>query len=258
MIETMAMAKFFLLALGYGTFIFAPVAKSEMTGGGFQKLLTTVALVSLFLANVCHVLVTKNALSIESILLYVSMVALLFHRQLHDRYDKKNGVLWALYAIPSVLSFLSFYYFQEAHIVNFLFILSAAFYLGVITYAMILGHWYLVTPKLSERPLKIALIITWLLFVPKLIWSGVSSYEAHAYFEQGTMLGGGYAFNWLMLTMRGVWGYLVIIVMSIFGWKLVAMRSIQSATGIFYAMTIFVFIGEMISAYLFFKYGLLI
>ena len=254
----MEMAQFFLLSLGFGVFIFAPVAKSEMTGGGFQKLLTTVCLVSLFIAEICHVIGGKSATDLHSIVLYISMVAMLFHRQLHDTFDKKNIALWVLYSIPAVLTFVAFYTFLNSTVGNYFFILSSALYLGAITYAMILGHWYLVTPKLSERPLKIALIFTWLLFAPKIVWSGIELAAAGDYLEVGTRLGGGYAFNWLMVSMRGLWGYLVIIIMSIFGWKLVAMRSIQSATGIFYAMTIFVFIGEMISCFLFFKYGLLI
>ncbi|EQC45957.1 putative membrane protein [Bacteriovorax sp. DB6_IX] len=254
----MEMAQFFLLSLGFGVFIFAPVAKSEMTGGGFQKLLTTVCLVSLFIAQICHVIGGKSATDLHSIVLYISMVSMLFHRQLHETFDKKNAALWIMYSIPALLTFVAFYTFLNSSIGNYFFILSSALYLGAITYAMILGHWYLVTPKLSERPLKIALIFTWILFAPKLIWSGIEVVGAGEYLELGTRLGGGYAFNWLMVSMRGLWGYLVIIVMSIFGWKLVAMRSIQSATGIFYAMTIFVFIGEMISSFLFFKYGLLI
>lgn len=252
------MAQFFLLSVGFGVFIFAPVAKSEMTGGGFQKLLTTVCLVSLFIAQICHVVDGGKLLDIESIILYISMIAMLFHRQLHHTIDKKNTALWILYSIPAVLTFVSFYFFQKSHLINYLFSLSSALYLGAITYAMILGHWYLVTPKLSEKPLKIALVFTWAIFLPKLIWSGIEVANAAEYLELGTRLGGGYSFNWLMFLMRGLWGYLVIIVMSIFGWKLVAMRSIQSATGIFYAMTIFIFIGEMISSFLFYKYGLLI
>ncbi|OIQ15683.1 MAG: hypothetical protein BM556_17145 [Bacteriovorax sp. MedPE-SWde] len=254
----MEMAQFFLLSLGFGVFIFAPVAKSEMTGGGFQKLLTTVCLVSLFIAQICHVVAGNSASDLHSIILYTSMVSMLFHRQLHDTFDKKNVLLWILYSVPAVLTFVAFYTFQNSQITNYLFILSSALYLGAVTYAMILGHWYLVTPKLSEKPLKIALIAMWLIVIPKLVWSGVETMQASEYLEVGTRLGGGYAFNWMMVSMRALWGYVVIIVMSIFGWKLVAMRSIQSATGIFYAMTIFIFIGEMISSFLFFKYGLLI
>lgn len=258
MSNTFEMAKYFFLALGYGVFAFAPVAKSEMTGGGFQKLLSTVCLVSLFMASIAHIVLGHSATGIEAVMIYVSTICILFHRQLHDQYDKKNLALWLFYAIPTVLGFVVLFYFQKFIVVNYLYIASSVYYLGAITYAMILGHWYLVTPKLSEDPLKKATLVTWLLIGAKLIWSAFEHMKLGPYLTAGTTLGGGYAFNWLMVIMRDVWGYAVILGMSIFGWKLVSMRSIQSATGIFYAMTIFIFIGEMIATYLFYTYGLLL
>ena len=69
-------------------------------------------------------------------------------------------------------------------------------------------------------------------------------------------MGAGYMFNWIVLVMRLTWGYLIIGIMSYFTWKLVKMRSIQSATGILYVMTFFVFIGELISTFFFYKYGM--
>ncbi len=251
------LAKLFSLSLGYGVFVFAPVAKSEMTGGGFQKLLSTVCVASLFFAAILNIVNGMAPLALENILIYISSIAILFHRQLHDSLDKKNIILWLLYLVPSLIGFVSIYYFR-AEILDYLFVSSSIYYLGAITYAMILGHWYLVTPKLSEKPLKVALYVTWAVFLPKLIWSSYEMISASEYLEMGTRLGGGYAFNWLMFIMRAVWGYLIILVMSLYAWKLVSIRSIQSATGVFYAMTIFVFIGELISGYLFFKFGLYI
>ncbi len=251
------MAKLYFLAVGYGVFVFAPVAKSEMTGGGFQKLLSTVCVTSIFFVILINVINNISPVSVENLLLYTSAFSMLVHRQLHSNFDKKNGPLWFVYLLPVLISFYSLYFFENA-LVDYFFVLSSVAYLGAITYAMILGHWYLVTPKLSEKPLKIALVVTWLIMIPKIIWSGYEMYQASDYLVVGTTLGGGYSFNWMMFIMRGIWGYLIILVMSLYGWKLVCMRSIQSATGIFYAMTIFVFIGELISAYIFFKLGLYI
>lgn len=251
------LAKLFSLSLGYGVFVFAPIAKSELTGGGFQKLLSTIAVISLFCAALLNIFNSIGPLSTENILIYTSIFAILFHRQLHDSFDKKNAVLWLLYLLPSFIGFISIFYFRKS-VLDYLFVASSIYYLGAITYAMILGHWYLVTPKLSEKPLKIALYVTWAVFIPKLIWSGYEAYQAMDYLELGTRLGGGYSFNWMMFLMRAIWGYVIIFIMSLYTWKLVTMRSIQSATGILYAMTIFVFIGELISGYLFFKFGLYI
>ncbi|EPZ52232.1 putative membrane protein [Bacteriovorax sp. BAL6_X] len=258
MSNTFEMAKYFFLALGFGVFTFAPVANSKMTGGGFQKLLSTTCLVSLFMAAIAHIVTGNSATDLEAILLYISTICILFHHQLHNHYDEKNTALWVLYAIPTLIGLYALYLFQDKNLMNYLYIGSSVYYLGAITYAMILGHWYLVTPKLSEVPLKKAILVTWGLLAVKLIWSGFEHTKLGPYLAAGTELGGGYAFNWLMVIMRDIWGYLVIFGMSVFGWKLVSMRSIQSATGIFYAMTIFVFIGEMIAIYLFYTYGLLL
>ena len=123
---------------------------------------------------------------------------------------------------------------------------------------MILGHWYLVVPKLSEKPLKVAAILTWVVLAIKIISSSMTISKHFDFFEEQTSLGSGYAFNWLLLTMRVSFGYVVITGMSLFNWKLVKMRSIQSSTGILYAMTFFIFIGELISTYIFFNFGLTI
>ena len=121
---------------------------------------------------------------------------------------------------------------------------------------MVMGHWYLVTPKLSENPLKYALYISWVFLVVKMGWTVYGYLESPGFFTEMTTSGGGYAFNWMMLTMRIGWGYVVLGIMSIYAYRLVAMRSIQSATGMLYAMTFFVFVSELISSYMFLEYGI--
>ena len=252
------MAKFFFISLGSGLFTFSPLAKSELTGGGFQKLFSTICLASLLIAIIFHLLLGNSEIGLESILLYLSSICIIFHRQLHQIHDKKNAVLWALYLIPSLLGIVILYLFQEMNLLKFIFIVSEVFYLSSITYLMILGHWYLVTPKLTEKPLLKGIYLIWALIILKMTWSFFEICNSLDYLKLGTSLGGGYAFNWMIFIMRTVWGYFIIIGMSIFAYRLVKMRSIQSATGIFYAMTIFSFIGEIISSYLFLKYGLFI
>ena len=141
---------------------------------------------------------------------------------------------------------------------RYILIASITIFFSVITYSMLLGHWYLVVPKLSARPLMIAAIFTWIILFTKIIWSSYAIYSNFAFFEEQTYLGAGYAFNWMLLLMRVSFGYVVILGMTFFNWKLLKLRSIQSSTGILYAMTFFVFIGEMVSTYIFFNYGLFI
>ena len=75
------------------------------------------------------------------------------------------------------------------------------------------------------------------------------------FFKEYSELGAGYMFNWIALSMRFLWGYAILFIMSYFTWKLVKIRSIQSATGVLYVMVFFIWIGELISHYMFFNYG---
>ncbi len=70
--------------------------------------------------------------------------------------------------------------------------------------------------------------------------------------------GEGYVFDLLILSMRVFWGYFGIFVMGFFSWKLVNMRALQSATGMLYAMTFFVLVGELVAGYIYFKTGFLL
>lgn len=246
-------ADFFLVSLAWSFILFSPIASSKLTGNGFIKLISNLATGSLVISVIVSLL---SHVAINSPFFYLKVIALislvlnsLFHR------DEKSPLMWALYAI--IISALGFdLYLFSPQISNALFLVSSSLLLGIITYAMVLGHWYLVVPKLSEKPLLFAALITWGILAGKIIFSTLSIYKHFDFFESQTTLGAGYAFNWLLLSMRVSFGYLVILGMSIFNWKLVRIRSIQSSTGILYAMTFFVFVGELISTYLFFNYGL--
>ena len=98
----------------------------------------------------------------------------------------------------------------------------------------------------------------WVIMALKIVITAWGVLQAKDFFSNTPALGMGMAFNWLMLVMRVVWGYLIIAFLSYFSWRLVAMRSLQSATGVFYVMTFFIFVGEMISTFLFYRYGLTI
>ena len=133
------------------------------------------------------------------------------------------------------------------------FFASSALLSGIVIYSMLLGHWYLVTPRLSTRPLVLAHYILWFLLFIKM---GYASIEL---FNQGnSLMGEGYSFYVLLFLMRILWGYLVLGIMSLYSFRLVRIRSLQSATGMFYAMTFFVLVGELISGYLYLHRGILL
>jgi hypothetical protein len=248
-------AEFFLISLAWTLTLFSPIASSKLTGNGFIKLITNLSIGSLVITLIITFMSGGNILSLPLYLKLASLVALvattLFHR------DDKSIFMWVMYAIV-VLALGTHIILFSPVLMNALFLISSALLLGIITYAMVLGHWYLVVPKLSEHPLKIAAVITWIILAVKIAWSLFTTYKHLDFFEEQTTLGAGYVFNNLLLLMRMLFGYVVILGMSLFNWKLVKMRSIQSSTGILYAMTFFIFIGELISTYIFFNFGLYI
>ena len=256
----LSIAEFFLLSMAFGISVFTLVAKSELTGGGFLRLVHNVSISSLILGFLCHLYRVPFG-DMGSWVYLFSLLCLVLSSIFHK--DEKTIAMWGLYVIQNVALSAALYLYQSHqfsegafNLMNVAFFLSSALFIGVITYSMLLGHWYLVVPKLSEKPLKVALLVTWFVMFVKLMMTLGGLFNDGSFFLEGSHLGAGYMFNWIILTMRMVWGYLIIGVMSYFTWRLVKMRSIQSATGVLYVMTFFVFVGELISAYLFHKYGM--
>jgi len=250
-------ADFFLVSLAFCYNLFSPLAGSELTGNGFIKLISNLSIGALIISFGMTLSGDNAFIQLPIILKSIALISFIlisfFHR------DKKTWIMWILNLIIFIcLGLFIFIFLANAHTLNFLFLISSSLLLGCITYAMTLGHWYLVVPKLSEKPLVKAALITWAILLLKIIFSFYETYLNWDFFAEGTSLGSGFAFNWLLLSMRTMFGYVVILGMSYFNYRLVKMRSIQSSTGILYAMTFFVFIGELISSYLFFYFGLLI
>lgn len=249
-------AEFFLVSIALSFTLFSPIANSKLTGNGFIRLISNLSIGALVIAFVVNVVSNGSFSSTLNILKLVSIVSLVFVTLLHK--DDKNIFMWILWTIINVSLTAHIYILSKGNIAHFVFLLGTMGLLGIITYAMTLGHWYLVVPKLSEKPLAVAAIITWFVLAVKVVISTIALKNNMNFFEETTTMGSGYAFNWMLLLMRTLFGYVVILGMSIFNWKLVKMRSIQSSTGVLYAMTFFVFIGELVSSYMFFNYGLLI
>ncbi len=133
--------------------------------------------------------------------------------------------------------------------------LSAA--LGGVWAAMILGHWYLVTPKLPEAPLirfarwlGIGLALQLVLF---LVWLGVGAGPA------GTpgfaaLVGPWALFVWLRLLV----GLVFPLVVSWAAVQTARTRSMESATGLLYINVGTIAAGTILAAGLYFGAGLLV
>ena len=121
--------------------------------------------------------------------------------------------------------------------------------------AVVLAHWYLVTPKISERPLLLtakllmgALVIQLLLFG---VWqaAGIPAGEP---FE--ALTGNNAVFVWLRL---GV-GLIFPLVLVAMAYRTALTRSMESATGLLYIEFAAVLASTIVAAGLFFGEGLLV
>lgn len=252
---TQIVIHFFLLSLGFGTQLFSPVVSTKLTGVGFYKLGTSIVLATLILALGLDYFMEPGLTSLEficyGILIVSNLVTSVFHR------DQKSYLMWAIYALQiCTYSTLAFHVFNFDPIWISFFFMSMAL-LGISNFSMLLGHYYLVVPKLSEEPLIYCLFIMWTCFFLKIISSLAVILSVGApYLVEGTALGDGYMYNWLFVSMRYLWGFAAPVILSFFTFKLCKLRSIQSATGVLYIVEFFVIVGELISVYLMAKHGL--
>lgn len=252
---TQIITHFFLLSLGFGTQLFSPVVSTKLTGVGFYKLGTSIVLSCLVLAFGVDFFMRPEPAMVENIcygiLILSNVISYIFHR------DQKTIPMWILYVIQiCTFSFLSFHIFNFDPLWIMFFFVSMVL-LGISNFSMLLGHYYLVVPKLSEEPLIYCLYIFWVSFFLKIISSlAIITSLGKPYLEEGTMLGDGYMYNWLFVSMRYLWGFVAPVILSFFTFRLCKIRSIQSATGVLYIVEFFVIVGELISVYLMAKHGL--
>jgi hypothetical protein len=115
---------------------------------------------------------------------------------------------------------------------------SCAWLLGATTAAMLLGHWYLTATGMSLAPLKqYTLLFAAAAFLRTVVVGGLF------------WAGRGAEGNWTLLLLH--WGGLVgPLVLAGLTWQILRYRNTQSATGVLYAATILVFMGEMAAALL--------
>ena len=252
---TQIIIHFFLLSLAFGTQFFAPVVSTKLTGVGFYKLGTTIVLAGLVLAFGVDFFMDPGLAPIEmwcyGILIGSNVFTSIFHR------DEKSLLMWGIYLLQIItFTTLVFHVFAFNPVWIVFFFMSMTI-LGISNFSMILGHYYLVVPKLSEEPLIYCLFIMWICFFLKIISSLAVIFSfGQPYLTEGSTLGDGYMFNWLFISMRYLWGFVAPVILSFFTFRLCKIRSTQSATGVLYIVEFFVIVGELISVYLMAKHGL--
>ncbi len=129
--------------------------------------------------------------------------------------------------------------------------------LGGVWAAMVLGHWYLVTPRLPEAPLVrfarwlgLALAVQLVLFV---IWVGLGAGPAGAP-AFAALVGPWALFVWLRLLV----GLVFPLIVSWAAVQTARSRSMESATGLLYINVGTIAAGTILAAGLYFGAGLLV
>lgn len=262
---------FFFYGLFGGLLLYWPIVSTEETGRGFQGLLAKVILSGLLLLAILSwglPLYGYLGIGLSFLgLVYMAfksrqekIFSLLTHRlgdgevPIKDS-DRRDLGDWVSYGLALLGIFIFAYALYGGGFFSLFFALSSLALTGIVTFLMALGHYYLVMPDLTERPLVLGSYILWGVLGGKMILSLWGFQESWGYFSEGSQLGDGFLMNWVFASMRVLWGFVSLGLLSIFSYRLAKMKSFQSATGVFYSMVFFVFVGELLSAYFFHKFG---
>ena len=134
---------------------------------------------------------------------------------------------------------------------------------GGVFAAMILGHWYLVTPKLPEAPLVlVARRLLWIVGIQVLLFVGWVGFGAGP--GAGGAAGGAGPFGalggpWaLFVWLRLIVGLIFPLVVSWAAVQTARSRSMESATGLLYIDVGAIASGTILAAGLYFGAGLLV
>jgi hypothetical protein len=129
--------------------------------------------------------------------------------------------------------------------------------IGGVFAAMILGHWYLVTPKLAEAPLilltRVLVAVIAAQVVLFAVWTATGAGPADVA-PFAALVGPWALFVWLRLIV----GLVFPLVVSVASVKTARTRSMESATGLLYINVGSVAAGTILAAGLYFGAGLLV
>ena len=129
---------------------------------------------------------------------------------------------------------------------------------GGVFAAMILGHWYLVTPRLPEAPLvrvaRSLLFVVALQVVLFVLWVGLGAGPGSTGGPFAALVGPWALFVWLRLLV----GLVFPLVVSWAAVQTARTRSMESATGLLYINVGTISAGTIVAAGLYFGAGLLV
>ncbi|MBI2756388.1 MAG: hypothetical protein HYX52_06745 [Chloroflexi bacterium] len=131
-------------------------------------------------------------------------------------------------------------------------VVAGAVSLGSALAGLSLGHWYLVAPTLSVRPLLqltftcLGAIGLQILLLPVLLLTGDGAAPARVLIEQQS----------LFFAVRMLFGLAVPFAVMVAVWRTARIRSLDSATGLLYVAATLILVGEISARSLYFLTGI--
>ena len=127
--------------------------------------------------------------------------------------------------------------------------------LGFVSESMLLGHWYLVTPKLESRPLEeLTAVLVGVVAVQAVLVIVNAVIPVREVPETTALLAGSLGSNPAFWLRVGV-GLLFPLALSFMAWRSSLEYSMMSATGLLYIAVGAVFVGEVLARGLLFVTG---
>jgi len=121
--------------------------------------------------------------------------------------------------------------------------------------AVVLAHWYLVTPRISERPLVLTTQLLMLVLVVQLLLFGVWAGAGMAGMQPFEVLSGP---NMIFVWLRLLVGLIFPLLLTAMAYRTALTRSMESATGLLYIEFALVMASTIVAAGLLFGEGLLV
>ena len=126
-------------------------------------------------------------------------------------------------------------------------LLVGALALGLVNQAMILGHWYLVSPKLPGQPIQeLTFVLVAVLAIQAILLIVNAAIPAREPPESTALLAGGLGSNPAFWLRVGV-GLLFPLALAYMAWRSTLERAMMSATGPLYIAVGAVFVGEVLA-----------
>ena len=134
-------------------------------------------------------------------------------------------------------------------------LLVGALALGLVSEAMLLGHWYLVSPKLPAQPLQeLTLLLVAVIALQALLLIVNAAIPARETPESSAVLAGSLGSNPAFWLRVGV-GLLFPLALSYMAWRSSLEHAMMSATGLLYIAVGAVIVGELLARGLLFVTG---